>query len=382
MESWLDILTSWGVPWLEDDTHDTTRNTDAARGRARLLIGMCFATAVGGFIMAGVFGLLFDTLFLATITATGSAMITGVPLVIRWSQSITVAANWSSFVVVVTLIGLIPFTGGIASPAVDWIIIAPALALVFGSQISGIIWGVVAVLLLLVLDFIPVTNTFIQTHELVADRDLLKVCSTSVLMGLLTSLLVIFRRHHRELLETASRFEDDASVDPLTNIANRRELNRQLSIHIQRAQRNRNCLALAALDLDAFKSINDTYGHGVGDAVLVEVADRLDETLRDVDVVARSGGDEFIVLLEGMNDAEHFDRVGHRILNCFEEPFNTGNVSIDVNCSVGFGFLPVDTLRWLDAEKIKERAVKLADRAMYESKKEDRNWVVKGLETS
>jgi PAS domain S-box-containing protein len=100
------------------------------------------------------------------------------------------------------------------------------------------------------------------------------------------------------------KLNEQARVDPLTGLPNRRAFDERLRLSVARNRRNRKQMALLFLDVDHFKQINDTHGHGVGDQVLKEFAGRLLSAVRQTDTVARLAGDEFVIILEGLNDAD------------------------------------------------------------------------------
>jgi diguanylate cyclase (GGDEF)-like protein len=162
--------------------------------------------------------------------------------------------------------------------------------------------------------------------------------------------------------ELQAHFERKAHHDELTGLPNRHLFEDRLAQTFARARRNGTPCALLYMDLDEFKPINDTHGHDVGDAVLVEVARRLQRALRESDTVARLGGDEFAVILEPTADHETAELAAARILEGLELPFALENGPCTVGISIGIGIA-------MAAVTDKERLLKAADEAMYEAKK-------------
>jgi diguanylate cyclase (GGDEF)-like protein len=131
-----------------------------------------------------------------------------------------------------------------------------------------------------------------------------------------------------------------ASHDTLTDLPNRWALDHLLEMGISRATSEGGRLALMLVDLDDFKSINDTLGHHQGDLVIEQVADRLASTMREGDVLARLGGDEFGVLLPGLEAPEAALGVSERVLAVFEQPFRVQQLRIDVSARIGIAVAP------------------------------------------
>ncbi len=149
--------------------------------------------------------------------------------------------------------------------------------------------------------------------------------------------------------------------DPLTGLANRRLLEELLDAELSRTSRIGVTLAIAFLDLDGFKAVNDAYGHACGDAVLCETARRLLHAVRDADTVARLGGDEFVIVYE--KDDPSSERVVARIAQALSPPIQIGP-TVTVSCPASIGLADTDTFGY-------DRAALLdgADREMYRKKR-------------
>ena len=157
-----------------------------------------------------------------------------------------------------------------------------------------------------------------------------------------------------------------ANHDALTDLPNRVLFNDRLSFAILHAQRRRQSLAVMFLDLDHFKRINDTLGHSAGDELLVKAADRLRHCIRSDDTVARVGGDEFLLLLNGIEREADVARMARKILQVLSEPFLVQKRELFVEASIGIGLYPGDGK---DAEML----VANVDTAMYRAKETGRN---------
>ena len=171
---------------------------------------------------------------------------------------------------------------------------------------------------------------------------------------------VLFVVENRRLLATVTI---QALRDPLTSLANRALFHDRLAHAVAMTARDGRDVAVLSLDLDDFKLVNDTLGHPTGDAVLVEVANRLRGVARTGDTVARLGGDEFAVLLEG--GAEHALGAAERILGAFDAEFEVDQRPIDVRISAGLA-----ELRGTETDPVTaEELLKRADLAMYSAKR-------------
>lgn len=157
-----------------------------------------------------------------------------------------------------------------------------------------------------------------------------------------------------------------AHMDTLTGLPNRRLLRDRLEAEIRKAQRTHEILALLFIDLDGFKQVNDLFGHDAGDLLLRDVASRLQACVRASDIVARFGGDEFTVVLTGLDETSHIEFVCEKILVALAHPFTLGNDKGYVSGSIGVALSP------LDAGSADE-LMRKADQAMYAAKQEGKN---------
>ena len=157
-----------------------------------------------------------------------------------------------------------------------------------------------------------------------------------------------------------------AQYDGLTHLPNRALFSDRLQQALAAAKRDRNHLALMFLDLDKFKPINDTYGHAVGDLLLKEAAQRIQDCLRASDTAARIGGDEFVVLLPIIEAEQDASMVGEKIRNALVQPFELGGHTLNISSSIGVAVYPEHGAD----EKL---LVKSADIAMYHAKKNGRD---------
>jgi diguanylate cyclase (GGDEF)-like protein len=179
-------------------------------------------------------------------------------------------------------------------------------------------------------------------------------------------LLNIHRRDEiGQLAVSFSEMERNLRIDKLTAVFNRASLIAQIGfLRRQLAQKSGEHpnFALLFVDLDHFKKINDHYGHGAGDKVLVTVATRLKESVRVTDVVARYGGDEFVVLLKGVTDADDVIATENKIRQIVEEPIRLDHGIARVGVSIGWALFPED------GEDV-DALLKIADQRMFDTKK-------------
>ncbi|MGL4995700.1 MAG: diguanylate cyclase domain-containing protein [Deefgea sp.] len=208
----------------------------------------------------------------------------------------------------------------------------------------------------------------LQTRQQLSWRGWIGLVPLMMALFLLLVLLLALRWQYSERLRriTVQRHKNQlhrwATQDRLTRCANRQNFDQRMTI----ASQSRIPFTLVYLDLDYFKPINDQYGHLAGDAVLVEVAQRLRRTVRSQDLVARWGGDEFAILVVGLSDNERCAALRQALLDALAPPFIWQSQSLTLSASIGMASFPAE------ADSVNE-LLQLADRRMYRHKSATRN---------
>ena len=183
-------------------------------------------------------------------------------------------------------------------------------------------------------------------------------------------LLSIRDQSERLVLEEALRHQ--AFHDPLTSLPNRALFEDRLAHAFERTARGGHSLCLLLADLDDFKDINDTYGHALGDAVLIEVAERLRNAVRLEDTISRLGGDEFADLIEEMKTEDDGSRAAERIIEALAEPVVVGEVEVFAHASIGIASGSAAGGGGETPEQLTGQLLIDADLAMYEAKRQGR----------
>jgi two-component system, cell cycle response regulator len=210
------------------------------------------------------------------------------------------------------------------------------------------------------------TESRVEGLRIGADDYVCKPFDERELLARLHSMLRI-KRAHDEVNRAKARLEQLAVSDELTGLYNYRYLHTRLSEEFKRAERYRDPLACAMVDIDHFKEFNDRFGHDVGDRVLAEVAERLRAGVREIDVVARYGGEEFLLVLPSTHFAGALavaDRVWRAV---GESPFQIDGSPRQVTISVGVALFPSRDVT------TKDQLLKAADKALYQAKADGRD---------
>jgi diguanylate cyclase (GGDEF)-like protein len=147
----------------------------------------------------------------------------------------------------------------------------------------------------------------------------------------------------RARTESADRIHQLAFNDTMTGLPNRIAFNERLAFDAAAAHEKAHRLAVLAIDLDGFKDINDVFGHGAGDLVLIEVADRIGKVLQSGEFLARQSGDEFLGLQTSSDHPQAAQRFAKRIAEAFAQPFQIGDQPVSLTASIGYSIFPTDT---------------------------------------
>lgn len=165
---------------------------------------------------------------------------------------------------------------------------------------------------------------------------------------------------------TQQKLEKMAHFDKLTNLPNRAYFQIELDLELKRAKRSKENFSLMFIDLDGFKYVNDTYGHNVGDELLIKVSRVLETVVREVDIVSRIGGDEFVILVTGVRTSKDSTAVARKIIEKLNEDFIIHKNKINIGASIGIANYPI---HGTDAHTL----IKNSDNAMYDAKKSGKN---------
>lgn len=161
---------------------------------------------------------------------------------------------------------------------------------------------------------------------------------------------------------TERALRERAYFDHLTGLANRALLADRFHLAVERSKRSRVPFALVMIDLNNFKSINDLYGHAGGDQVLIKVGQRLLETVRASDTVSRVGGDEFVLLIESIEDRHELAQIGQKLIDMLaDKVVLASGAAVNIGGSLGFAMYPTDGISI-------ETMLQVADQAMYDCK--------------
>jgi diguanylate cyclase (GGDEF)-like protein len=300
----------------------------------------------------------------ALFVTTGFAVLATV-LILRYLQNrlaamhILLLAFTSAFTVACV------FFGGTGSPTYALLILAPVMAAIVGSIWAALFWTSLVMLIWVVI--LGLERIGVEFTQIIMPYNYnLAITLAYASMGLaVVSVIMVYAELNKQLrhsLQKANReLEYLSSHDELTSLYNRRFYEQRMALALERAEAQDKPLGLLVFDLDEFKEINDTYGHGMGDALLMKLGERLRTQVRETDLVARLGGDEFAVIMENMRSAEDMPLIAAKLMTAIKQPVKLRNIEIRLGVSCGVAVFPADG----DTQQQLEEK---ADRAMYRAK--------------
>jgi two-component system, cell cycle response regulator len=171
---------------------------------------------------------------------------------------------------------------------------------------------------------------------------------------------------YKELAQYSKKQQELALHDPLTGLPNRRLLEDRIATTLQHAARHTRKAAVMYLDLDGFKPINDTHGHATGDEILKQVAQRLVNSSRKEDTVARVGGDEFVIVLAEVANVASAQEPASKLIEVVSEPYQVGDLTLNLSTSIGIALFP-------DHANDVNQLIHMADQALYDAKRSGKN---------
>ncbi len=268
--------------------------------------------------------------------------------------------------------------GGSESPTYPLLVMAPAMAAIVGSASLSVSWG------LLILAFwvavVQAERHGVQFEQIIVPENhsmAMMMAYTAMAMSVV-SIIIIYAEMNKalrlSLQATNSELDHLSSHDQLTRLPNRRFYDERMALALQRAAELDGMTGLLFLDLNEFKKINDTHGHGAGDKLLIAVAQRLQNSLRETDLVARLGGDEFVAVLEDVKSPEEVTRIAHKLSQAIEQPLYIRQQILSLSASIGVAIFPLDGRQ-------KQELEENADRAMYLAKKRGLSVALASLES-
>ena len=193
----------------------------------------------------------------------------------------------------------------------------------------------------------------------------LTITSVKTRQGKVTHYVAVFA-DISEAKESQNRLHQLVNHDPLTGLPNRRLLNELLDRSLRHSDRKNQRIGLLFVDLDRFKSVNDTLGHHAGDLLLTSVTQRLTSSVRECDTIARLSGDEFIIMMDSLKQSDDAAIVARKVISALQQSFIIDGKEVFIGASIGISIYPEDGETANDL-------IKAADIAMYQAKHEGRN---------
>lgn len=346
--------------------------SDAQKVRSRSLVGLLLTNFFNLVVVAFALSLFYPFTAagreITTIVccATLSSLVLALVLV-RYTRRHEFATHLLIFSIYVPIVLGACFTGGISGPFIFLLVWLPMVAGFLFNWRLGLGW--LAMALLTAVGFFLVPNFGLQLNSLVPAANMATLRFTVLaisLVGIGGFIMVYTLINHHVLNEIAGerrKYERLANFDTLTLLPNRMHFHRKLEVAIVQAKRSEEKVGLLVMDLNEFKSINDTYGHSVGDELLSHMASRLFDRVRGTDFVARLSGDEFVVIMEHVNKPEDAANKAKSLIDIIEQPYALSIGRLTLSVSVGGAIYP-------DQELDEAALFSRADLAMFYAKQQ------------
>ncbi len=303
-------------------------------------------------VLAAVFTLLFAPYFffylqlpytLASNVFYGLSLL-GTLLILRQTRSLRLAANWTLSAALLVLAFQCVVLGGVSALAYPWLTVIPVAALLLRGVRGGAIWTLVSLASVIGIGVADGLGMLPDSSSKGVTELTATIVTVSSLTLALGALAWLAESRADELLHDLQRqkqiFQERAVRDWLTGLANRSLLTECLIQSWERARRHGPRGALFFIDLNDFKLVNDQHGHAAGDQVLREVALRLQDTVRSSDLVGRIGGDEFALIVEGIESRHDVVVLAEKVARAIEAPIEAGTNEVNVGASIGVAFFP------------------------------------------
>lgn len=349
------------APYLNEQTdiHRTILE-ERSQATARASIGLLVFCYISYLVISGA---LATEVALFPLLVTGAIALYGVTLVV-WLRSLNVVflPIRQAFSIVVDIGGVcyglysLGDWGAVIYPLLLWVIVGNGMR--FGLKYMAFAMSLAGVLFLGILQ----TSPYWQVNQPTGIGLLLSVFVLPLFY------LTLIRRLHKTNLELEKQLAETAYLanhDPLTKVANRMAFHSHLQQVMQQASTQKGRFALLFIDLDKFKAVNDDYGHHVGDALLCEVAARLNQTIGPADLVARLGGDEFGLVV--VKEPEGVEQLKQHLVAVLNKPYLIESKSLHVGASIGMARYPQD------GEDM-DVLIRHSDQLMYSEKRQARDY--------
>lgn len=267
--------------------------------------------------------------------------------------------------------------GGSLSPTFILMLLVPVAAAIAGSVYLTVSWT--AVVLVFWSTVVVAERSGIVFLQIIKPENHSAGMTTAyaaLALSVVTVILVYAEMNKRlrtSLQASNIELAHLSAHDQLTGLPNRRFYDKRVTQALHRAAERNELMGLLFIDLNDFKQINDTYGHGAGDKLLVTVAQRLQSSLRETDLIARMGGDEFAVVLEDIRSTDELTRIAHKLSQAVEQPVSVRQLELKFGASIGLAIFPIDGRQ-------KQELEEQADKAMYYAKQRGLPVVLSSLE--